>query len=87
MSPTSSVAPRLRPNAKPAAALITPSMPLAPLFAATAAPIPELVTCSKIAAREVREILCDAMQKVCPQFTQGCCPGMNERRPHLELSS
>ena len=44
MSPTTRVAPRLRPYAKPAAALITPSMPLAPRFAATAAPMPEPLT-------------------------------------------
>ena len=41
MSPTTRVTPRLRPNAKPAALLSTPSMPLAPLLAATGAPSPD----------------------------------------------
>ena len=48
-SPTTSVAGLFRPKANPAALLITPSMPLAPRFAATGAPTPH-ATCTHMHA-------------------------------------
>ena len=66
MSPTSRVTPLLRPKANPAALLSTPSIPLAPLLAATGAPSPE-GTCIQT------EFMLQVLHTFVPMFQPTCC--------------
>ena len=70
MSPTSRVTPLLRPKANPAALLSTPSMPLAPLLAATGAPSPE-GTC--IQTRFTLQVLHTFMPVIKSHVAQSSC--------------